>query len=119
VLGVAYHWGDGVPRDFAQARHWYQEGAERGNSFCMMFLGDGLMRGEFGEASEVAGLEWLTRAAQADNWWAIAELGQLYERGALGVKRDLSRAAQWKRLLAKRGDEEARGWLTYHGFAAD
>ncbi len=115
VLGRAYADGNGVEQDGAQAVAWFRRGAEAGNSFCMMWLSQRLMRGEGTEIDRAAGLDWLRRAGEAGNYWAIADLGNLYDEGWYGLPTDADEAARWKRKGAALGDDRAKGWLLYRG----
>lgn len=116
VLAGAYLGGDGVEADPAEALRWRRRCAEAGDSFCMMFYGQDLMKGERVERDVRAGLEWLRRAGEAGNWWAVADLGNLYAEGWHGIPREPDEAAAWKRRLADLGDPEATGWLLYYGY---
>lgn len=116
VLSGAYRRGEGVERDTDQALLWQQRCAGAGDSFCMMFFGNELLKGEELERDLENGLLWLRRSAEAGNWWAIADLGRLYDQAPYGIGRDADEAAAWKILLADLGDAEAAGWLLYHEY---
>ncbi len=83
----------------------------------MMFYSQHLMKGEGAERDLTTGLAWLTRAGEAGNWWAVGDLGNLHDEGWYGLPRNPQQAARWKRRLAELGDEAAKGWLAYHGYA--
>jgi TPR repeat protein len=119
ILAEAYRDGNGVPQDVLAAVRWWRQGAEAGDSFCMMFYSQALLKGEVVDRDLTSGLAWLTRSAEAGNWWAMGDLGHLYDEGWYGLQRDQEKAAYWKRARAKLGDREARGWLLYHGYPAD
>jgi len=114
VLSYAYESGDGVDADPAESLRWLIRGAQAGDSFCMMFYSQRLMRGNGVPRDVAAGVQWLERSGEAGNYWAAGDLGHLYDEGWYGVPRDEDKAVKWKRLRARRGDEEARGWLRYH-----
>ena len=117
VLASAYLNGElGLAKDEAEGERWRKRGAEAGDSFSMMFYGNDLMEGK-GVARDVeAGLGWLRRAAEAGNWWAVADMGDLYDEGWNGIPRNQEKAASWKRRLAALGDAGATGWLAYYGY---
>ncbi len=117
MLASAYLHGLGVARDPAAGLSWLRAGAEAGDSFCMMFYSQHLMKGEGAERDLTTGLAWLTRAGEAGNWWAVADLGNLHDEGWYGLPSNPQQAARWKRRLAELGDEAAKGWLAYHGYA--
>lgn len=62
-LADFFHHSDFVPRDFAAARHWYRQAAERRVSEAQFRLGLMLVAGEGGEADSGEGLFWLETAA--------------------------------------------------------
>ena len=119
VLASAYLHGRGVARDPAAGVRWLRLGADAGDSFCMMFYSQHLMKGDLVERDLTAGLSWLTLAGEAGNWWAMNDLGKLHDEGWYGLPRNPRQAARWKRRLAELGDAEAKGWLAYHGYAAE
>lgn len=116
ILGDAYVHGTGVEKDPIEAIRWRRRGAEAGDSFCMMFYAQALMDGKRVDQDLKAGLAWLRKAGEAGNWWAIADLGNLYDEGWYGLPRDPEEAAVWKKRLADLGDPAATGWLIYHGY---
>jgi len=119
LLAAAHRNGRGAPRDDIEALRLYRRCAHAGDSFCMMFYGHALLEGTTVEQDLAEGLVWLTRSAEAGNWWAIGDLGRLYDEGWHGLPRDEVQAAQWRRVAARQGSAEARGWLLYHGHSVD
>jgi len=116
TLSHAYKQGVGVERNEEQALRWQRRCAQAGDSFCMMFYAQALMAGKGVARDLETGLDWLRRAAESGNWWAVADMGRLYDEGWHGLPRDPDDAAAWKRRLAGLGDPETRGWLAYHGY---
>ena len=116
TLYYAYNRGQGIEADEAEAFRWLRQGAAAGDSFCMMFLGNALLEGKRVQRDLEAGLEWLLRSGTTGNWWAIGDLGRLYDEGWHGLPRDPAEAVAWKRRFADVGDPEATGWLLYHGY---
>jgi TPR repeat protein len=120
ILAYAYQHGNGgLGKDTGEALRWWRRGAEDGNSFSMMFYGIILMKGELVDRDLETGARWLHRAAEAGNWWAIGDLGRLYDEAWYGLPRDPDQAASWKRIRARGGDAEARGWLVAHGYPVE
>jgi TPR repeat protein len=115
TLGHLYSNPDSAFHDAMRGLDFFRRGAEVDESFCMMFYGQALIRGEQIERDLEQGLAWLTRSAEAGNRWAIGTLGRFWDTGSYGLRRDPAEAARWKRKLAALGDEEARGWLLAHG----
>ena len=66
-------------------------------------LGLFYLSGKLKGADAVAGVAWLTRAAQNGNAQAQSNLATLYERGAAGVPRNLENAGQLYALAANQG----------------
>ncbi len=114
VLGWIYKQGGVVDLDLAQAAVWWRRGAEGGNSFCMMWYSQMLFQGEASAPDPVTALAWLERSGESGNYWAVRDLGHLYDEGWHDIPRDEKRAAFWKRKALVFGDEEARGWLIAH-----
>lgn len=116
ILARAYKQGFGVRRDSSESLLWKRRGAEAGDSFCMMFYGNELLEGKEIERDLESGVSWLRRAAETGNWWAVQDLGRLYDEGRFGFPRDPEEAAVWKRRLADLGSPEAIGWLESNGY---
>ena len=116
VLGNATRNGNGgVAIDTRASDDWYRKGAEGGNSFCMMFLAQSLLRGSSGAHDILQGVAWLERSAERGNFWAVKDLGQLYANGWGGVAADETKATIWMQKAARLGDAEAIGWLKVRG----
>ncbi len=116
VLGWAYDSGAGVEADLAQAAEWRRRGAEAGHSYSMMWYSQKLFDGEGVEKDPVAALTWLERSGERGNYWAVRDLGHLYDEGWHGIPRDERKAEFWKRqAVAAFNDPEARGWLLARG----
>jgi Sel1 repeat len=101
-LGFAYEFGDGVPRDYAQAVSWYRKAAEQGYAPAQSALGD-LYRGGRGAAQDYAqAAAWYRKAAEQGYAPAQHALGDLYDNGQ-GVAQDYTLAAAWYRKAAEQG----------------
>jgi TPR repeat protein len=98
---------------------WYERCAAAGGSFCMRFYGLRYLAGEVVERDLRKGLEWVTRAAEAGNYWAIDDLSKIYGYGQYGIPRDRAQAAPWMRKAAAAGSAEARGWLLANGLQVE
>ena len=105
-LGVAYLFGNGVPRDYGQAAEWFRKAADQGYASAQYKLGrmyvngDGVAR-DYGQAAS-----WYRKAADQGDIDAQNNLGTMYMLG-YGVSKDLQRAIEYFRLAAKGGDEMA------------
>ena len=66
-LGLHYENGDGVPRDFAKAREWYQKAAAQGEAKAQFYLGMQSAYGEGGPMDLVQAHMWYSLAAENGN----------------------------------------------------
>lgn len=104
--GVQYHNGLGVPRDYVQARQWYEKSAAQGNAFAQANLGV-LYHNGLGVPRDYAqARQWYEKSAAQGNAFAQACLGVLYHNGQ-GVSQDLVQAHLWLSMAAVQGDNKA------------
>jgi TPR repeat protein len=73
-LGMIFHNALGVPRDPAQAVHWWRRGAQRGDADGQAMLGAALHLGTGVSRDPVMALAWLLRARDAGSALATAFL---------------------------------------------
>ena len=66
-LGSLYENGDGVPRDFAKARQWYERAAAQGEAKAQFYLGIQSAYGEGGPLDLVQAHMWYSLAAENGN----------------------------------------------------
>jgi len=102
-LGLVYYKGQGVPRDDALARHWFELAATQGLAKAQFATGTMLERGRGGPRSYAAALPWYQRAAEQGYAPAEDALGRFYGRG-LGVARDLKLRTDWYRRASDHGN---------------
>jgi TPR repeat protein len=102
-LGLAYAKGEGVTRDDATARQWFQRAAAQGVAQAQFLMGSMLERGRGGPRSYDEALIWYQRAAEQSYPPAEAAMGRVYGRG-LGVPRDLQQRTEWFRRAADHGN---------------
>ncbi len=106
-LGLMYHDGKGVSRNYAEAVNWYRLAAIKGDAEAqsdlavMYYDGKGVSR-DYAEA-----VNWFRQAAKKNYAVAQFNLGYLYETGQ-GVERDSLEAAKWYRLAAGQGYSKAQ-----------
>ena len=116
-LGVMYHHGTGVPKDYAEAVKWWRLAAEQGFARAQSNLGVMYANGE-GVAQDYDEAMRLYRLA-AEQGLARAQhnLGNMYENGR-GVAVDDAEALRWYRLAAEQGLADAQfnlGWMYDEG----
>ena len=101
-LGLLYANGQGVLKDDAQARQWYEKAAVQGHVDAQVNLGMLLDYGRGGPQAFKMAVRWYLRAANQGNELAQRKLGLLYERGD-GVQQDFVQAYMWYKLGAASG----------------
>lgn len=91
TLGVMYYEGQGVPRDFAQARVWLGMAAEQDSANAQFLLGD-MYEGGMGVDVDVKqAISWYQKAAFHHHPEAMYRLGNMFATGK-GVQKDRTRA---------------------------
>lgn len=101
-LGLLYANGQGVPKDDAQARQWYEKAAAQGHADAQVNLGSLYDYARGGPQDFKMAVRWYRRAADQGNDLAQRRLGLLYERGD-GVPKDYVQAYMWYKLGAANG----------------
>jgi len=105
-LGSMFETGQGMRRNYAQARQWYEKSAQSGNSQADYRLGMMYANHRGVNRSYRTAARYYQRAAVAGISEAQRELAALYRRGR-GIKRDYAKAAHWYGKSAAQGDAEA------------
>ena len=105
-LGLLYANGQGVPKDDAQARQWYEKAAAKGHAEAQVNLGILFVDGRGVPQDYKMAMYWLRLSAHQGNATARTSLGLMYERGN-GVPQDVVLAQQWYILGAASGDKVA------------
>ncbi len=116
-LGIAYHSGDGVTRDYARAVKWYGKAADRGNGGAMYKLGIAYHSGDGVARNYARAVEWYGKAAGEGMSEAMYKLGVMYHDGD-GVLRDYKKTIKWYRRTAEAGNSDAMvnlGLMNYDG----
>ena len=103
-LGLLYANGQGMPKDDAQARQWYEKAAAQGHPEAQVNLGILLVYGRGVTQDYKIAAYWLRLSANQGNDLAQRKLGLMYERGD-GVQQDYVRAYMWYSLGAAKGVE--------------
>ena len=103
-LGLLYANGQGVTKDDAKARQWYEKAAVQGHVEAQVNLGILLMYARGGQQDYKMAVYYLRLAANQGNDLAQRRLGQMYERGD-GVQQDYVKAYMWYSLGSANGAE--------------
>ncbi|MDE3245905.1 MAG: sel1 repeat family protein [Acidobacteriota bacterium] len=107
-LGGFYERGKGTPKDIAEARHCYEEGARRGDPGSLWSLGRlDLMGGPGTPANPEKACQNFTAAAGMGLGVAALQIGDQYIQG-VGVPKDLIEAGKWLYIAERLGDGAAR-----------
>jgi TPR repeat protein len=108
--GLMFDRGEGVPRDYQEARRWYVLAAEAGQSGAMNNLGlmYALGHGVSQDLSEA--IKWWIKAADSGSVAALTNIATMYYTG-LGVPQSYPEAAKWFHLAADKGDADAMNTL--------
>jgi TPR repeat protein len=105
-LAIMYATGQGVTRDDAVARQWFESAAAAGIAVAMRNLGVMHRDGLGGPPDLQQAHQWFEKAAAGGYTNAMTDLGVLYYNGQ-GVSRDFNIARQCFEKAAAGGDEDA------------
>ncbi len=101
-LGMLYLLGQGVPKDYVQARQWFEQATAQGNAWAQSFLGTLYVEGHGVPQDYVQARLWSEKAAVQGNAGAQYQLGWLYANGR-GVPQDYAMARIWYEKAAAQG----------------
>ena len=104
LLGISYAYGNGVPKDSAEALMWYRKSAEQGFAMAQSSLGVMYENGTGVTKDSAEAEKWYRRAAAQGDVSGQFNLGLMYANGA-GVPLDLIQAHMWLNLVGATGDE--------------
>jgi len=101
-LGLLYANGQGVSKDDAQARQWYEKAAAQGHADAQVNLGILFVYGRGVQQDYKMAVYWLRLSANQGNDLAQRKLGLMHERGD-GVPQDYVQAYMWYYLGGANG----------------
>ena len=107
VLGYMYVTGEGIQKNYKEAKHWLKQAGEQGNADAQYNLGVMYAEGVGQPRNYRDSLKLYRLAAKQGNSYAQNNIGWMYEVG-LGVSQDKEEALKWYRLAASKDDEVAR-----------
>lgn len=107
AMGNKYRYGDGLPKDDAEAAKWYRIAAEQGNAEAQNCLGVMYYSGHGVSQDYAKAAKWLRMAAMKGDTNAQCNLGNLYLSGK-GVPRDYAEGVKLYRLAAAQGHSESQ-----------
>ena len=94
-MGVCYTFGQGVAKDEAQARAWYERSAAARNPKGLASFSNCLLTGAGGPQDFALGLLNMTEAAYLGSDMGAAVLGESFFNGMCGLPKDPVRARYW------------------------
>lgn len=106
-LGVRYHEGQGVPKDYAEAMRWFHKAADQGNPDAEFNLGVMYEKGRSVRPDYEQAIRWYRQAADQDYAPAEYNLGVMFDK-ARGVPQDYVEAMKWYRKAADQGYADAQ-----------
>ncbi len=101
-LGVSYRFGQGVPKNYAEAVKWYRKAAEQGYDKAQYNLGVCYDFGKGVPQDHAKAVSWYRKAAEQGHAKAQFNLGVSYKYGQ-GVTRNIVEAYAWLSLSAANG----------------
>ena len=111
-LGICYHEGQDVPKDYVEAVKWFRKAAEQGFADAQFALGSEYRKGEGVSKNIAETVKWFRKAAEQNSAEAQFNLGGCYVMGE-GVKKDYVEAVNWFRKAAEQGFAAAQAKLGY------
>jgi len=122
-LGAMFASGDGVPKNYGEARRWYEKAAAEGSHEAMKQLAVLFANGSGVPQDYQRARFWFEKAVGFGNDDAMYRLGDLYNQG-LGVPQDYKEAGRLFGQAAKAGHlaamvELGRLYVSGHGVTAN
>ena len=105
ALGIMYYFGDGVPKDFAQAAYWYRKAAEQEYAMAQFRLAIMYTRAEGVKKDIGQSVYWLRKAAEQGLGKAQLIMGLTYASG-IDVPKDELEGLAWLYLARSNGQEK-------------
>ena len=106
-LAALYATGDGVTKDLAQAKKWYEKAAEQGYAIAQHNLGGLYETGQGVDKDPATAAVWYALAAEQGDAWAQVSLATLHAEGKL-VQNDISTAYRWALIASNNNDQDIK-----------
>lgn len=97
---------------YAEAKHFYERGADKGDAECMYWLGLLYAEGSGVHPDYTLARSWYQKSADHGYAPALYGIGLLYLKGGPGIKQDSITACKLFRIAAERGVSSAKDMLT-------
>jgi len=109
-VGIAYYYGFGTTKDYAEAARWLLKAASQGHAESQFFLGLLYWEGRGVEKDPSKAVYWYEKAAHQGDSFGQTNLGYAYQEGE-GVEKDYQKARHWSTLAAHQGNDTAQSNL--------
>lgn len=106
-LGLAYHLGEGVPKDVSVAAKWYLKAAEQGYADAQYYIALCYDEGQGVPKDLTEAAKWFRKAAEQGHAYSQYALALCYEKGE-GVAKNSVEAIKWFLKAAEQGDDAAQ-----------
>lgn len=106
LLGISLLSPKPNEEEFASAMPWFRRSAEQGYAPAEYMYGGMFREGRWRNPQQL--VYWWTKAAGQEEVDAQLWLGDSYEQGRHGVKRDYAQAIHWLSMAAKQGQPDAQ-----------
>jgi len=110
-MGLAYDFGQDVPRNVVEATRWFRKAAAQGSESAANNLGVIYLNGDGVPKDSEESASWFRTAANRGSASAQYSLGRLYYTGE-GVARNETEAAAWLQKAAAQGNAPAQKLLS-------
>ena len=94
--------GIGTPPDADTAVSWYLKSAQNGNAMAAYNMGCCYRHGDGVKKNGAKAVEWYEMGAEIGDTDCMVCIAYMYEKGKCGLKKDLSKAADWYKKLKSR-----------------
>lgn len=105
MMGLLYHEGEGVTKNYQEAIKWFTKAAERNDVKAQISLGVMYHEGEGIRQNYQEAIKWFTKAAEQNDNLAQYYLGAIYEKGH-GIKPNLTLAKELYGKACDNGNQD-------------
>ncbi|KAG0268546.1 hypothetical protein DFQ27_006462 [Actinomortierella ambigua] len=114
-LGSMYELGQGVERDDEKALDWYAKADEQIEQDAVVHYRTMSSEARRALSTDSELVDWYRQQAETESSSAAQyNLGLLYEKGLLGISKDIYQAMDWYRKASKQHHENARQRLNFY-----
>jgi TPR repeat protein len=110
-LGTLYASGEGVSRDPAAARQWFERAGNQGHALAVVALSQAFLTGTLGfntDPADSQGLAWVRKGAELGSMPALDYLAKGYRSGAFGAV-DVAQAQRIEARMRELSPDNRKG----------